>query len=81
MNTKVYACEIRDNNDNILAARYFRTREEADNAQFMLLSFDWFGYMSAPIVSTYNKKEKGLKPFSIQDYSFGILYSTAMISL
>ena len=61
MSTKVYACEIRDNNNNIVAARYFRTREEADNAQFMLLSFDWFGYKSAPIVSTYSVTGKALK--------------------
>lgn len=54
MNTKVYACEIRDDNDKTIAVRYFRTREEADNAQLMLLTFDWFGAMAAPIVSTYN---------------------------
>lgn len=58
---KVYTCEIRDNNNSKIAVRYFRTRDEAVIEQNRLLSYEWVGYMAAPIVSAYETTPKALE--------------------
>lgn len=58
---KVHTCEIRDNNDNKIAVRYFRTHDEAVAEQNRLLSYEWVGYMAAPIVSAYETTPKALE--------------------
>ena len=58
---KVHTCEIRDNNDNKIAVRYFRTHDEAVAEQNRLLSYEWVGYMAAPIVSAYKTTPKALE--------------------